>query len=68
MGLNYAKTDELSRNRCEALVFGWYLLSSQQSVGIAAGFTGRQAGQPLQSTRWGSAQQQLHSTSEKMLN
>ena len=69
---DYAKTDaELAAER-DAKPWSWagifFLVSSL--VGIVAGLLVRQAGQPLQSsgTRLGSAQQQLRSTSEKMLN
>jgi hypothetical protein len=69
---DYAKTDAEIALESDANSWSWagifFLVSSV--VGIVAGLLVRQAGQPLQSsgTRLGSAQQQLHSTSEKMLN
>jgi hypothetical protein len=69
---DYAKTDAELARESDGKPWSWagifFLVSTV--VGIVAGLWVRQAGQPLQSsgTRLGSAQQQLHSTSEKMLN
>jgi hypothetical protein len=68
---DYAKTDAELAGESDGKPWSWagifFLVSSM--VGIVAGLWVRQAGQPLQSsgTRLGSAQQQLHSTSEKIL-
>jgi hypothetical protein len=71
---DYAKTDAELAAESDAKPWSWagifFLVSSL--IGIVAGLLVRQAGQPLSlqtsGTRLGSAQQQLHSTSEKMLN